>query len=69
MMLHVKQRQVCRGERFLLAQRKKKKQNKQEQLQENTENTTACLPFSSDLPQMMKDIDHVPYSTWGFFDL
>lgn len=34
-----------------------------------TESTTACLPFASDLPQMMKDIDHVPYSTWGFFDL
>lgn len=64
MMLHVKQRQLCRGERFCWHE-----ENKQERLQKNSESMTACLPFFPDLPQMMKDIDHVPYSTWGFFDL
>lgn len=64
MMLHVKQRQLCRGEKVLLARR-----TQTGKLQENSKRAAARLPFSSDLPQMMKDVDHVPYSTWGFFDL
>lgn len=33
------------------------------------ESAAACLPFFSHLPQMVKDVDHVPDSTRGFFDL
>lgn len=28
-----------------------------------------CLPFASELPQVMKHVDDVPDSARGFFDL